>query len=376
MSRPTAIDLFSGAGGLALGLKKSGFDLRAAVEADKWAARTYRKNLGSHLLEVDIHKLAVADLLEFAQLAPGECDLLAGGPPCQGFSVQRRGADEDPRNDLVLEFLRCVEGVKPRIFLMENVSGLMSKRGRPFLEAVVSKARELGYVVHQAKLEAADYGVPQLRKRVILVGEMPRDGESYFQFPDPNVSEEGYKTVREAIADLPSPPPDGALHAEIANHAREARLSALNRERLQHIPPGGGREDLPEHLQLPCHINNPSHRHVDVYGRLEWDRPSGTITARFDSFTRGRFAHPVEHRSLTLREGARLQTFPDDFHFEGNREEVAKQIGNAVPPLLAEALGKALMRTLPKERPKKAKSSPRTGKLGVSDNQLSLALHD
>jgi DNA (cytosine-5)-methyltransferase 1 len=182
MRRPTAIDLFSGAGGLALGLRKSGFDLRAAVEADKWAAKTYRKNLGSHLLEVDIHRLNVADLLKFAQLAPGECDLLVGGPPCQGFSVQRRGADEDPRNDLVLEFLRCVEGVRPRIFLMENVSGLMSKRGRPFLDAVVNKARELGYIVHQAKLEAADYGVPQFRKRVILVGEMPREGESHFQF--------------------------------------------------------------------------------------------------------------------------------------------------------------------------------------------------
>jgi DNA (cytosine-5)-methyltransferase 1 len=182
--------------------------------------------------------------------------------------------------------------------------------------------------------------------------------------------------VREAISDLPSPPSDGALHAEIANHAREARLSALNLERLQHIPPGGGRENLPEHLQLPCHKNNPTHRHTDVYGRLEWDRPSGTITARFDSFTRGRFAHPVEHRSLTLREGARLQTFPDDFHFEGNREEVARQIGNAVPPLLAEALGKALMQTVPNARPLETEPAPRIEKLAVSNNQLSLALHD
>jgi DNA (cytosine-5)-methyltransferase 1 len=347
MRKPTVIDLFSGAGGLALGLQRAGFHLRAAVEADKWAASTYRKNLGEHLIEADINKLAVSDLLDFAGLARGECDLLVGGPPCQGFSVQRRGIDEDPRNKLVLEFLRCVEGVMPRFFLMENVSGLLSKRGRPFLDAVLERAAKLGYKVHQAKLDAADYGVPQMRKRVILVGELTVSGASFFQFPPPIVSAGNYKTVRSAIGDLAAPPTDGSPHAKIFNHAREAKLSAMNVERLKHIPPGGGRQDLPEHLQLPCHRNNPLHRHVEVYGRLEWDRPSGTITARFDSFTRGRFAHPVEHRSLTLREGARLQTFPDDFRFEGNREEVAKQIGNAVPPALAEALGNAIMQALP-----------------------------
>ncbi|MFL9950135.1 DNA cytosine methyltransferase [Paraburkholderia agricolaris] len=374
MRKATVIDLFSGAGGLALGLKRAGFDLRAAVEADKWAASTYRKNLGEHLIEADIQKLAASDLLNFAGLARGECDLLVGGPPCQGFSVQRRGVDEDPRNKLVLEFLRCVEGVMPRFFLMENVSGLMSKRGRPFLDAVLDRASILGYKVHQAKLDAADYGVPQLRKRVILVGELTGSSASFFQFPAPIVSADNYKTVRSAIGDLASPPEDGSPHPEISNHAREAKLSALNRERLKYIPPGGGRQDLPEHLQLPCHRNNPLHRHVEVYGRLEWDRPSGTITARFDSFTRGRFAHPIEHRSLTLREGARLQTFPDDFKFEGNREEVAKQIGNAVPPALAEALGTAVMqalstmRAVPTKRP-----SPRT--LAESE-QITLSLQD
>ncbi|KGE06728.1 hypothetical protein LA03_30750 [Burkholderia gladioli] len=374
MRRPTAIDLFSGAGGLALGLKKSGFDVRAAVESNKWAAKTYRNNLGNHLIEGDIQKLAVSELLQFAKLAPGECDLLAGGPPCQGFSVQRRGSDEDPRNNLVLDFLRCVEEVRPRFFLMENVSGLQSKRGRPFLDAVLRKANELGYNVHQAKLEAADFGVPQLRKRVILVGELVDGIEPCFRFPVPEISVGEYKTVREAIADLPPPPVDGTAHSDVANHAREARLSALNLERLRHIPPGGGRNDLPEHLQLPCHRNNPSHRHVEVYGRLEWDRPSGTITARFDSFTRGRFAHPVEHRSLTLREGARLQTFPDDFRFEGNREEVAKQIGNAVPPLLAEALGNALIQAMSNARRAVSKSRPRTGVFALHDEQLSLSL--
>lgn len=343
---PKVIDLFCGAGGLALGLQKAGFKISASVEMDPKACATYRNNFGSHLIERDIHQLSVSELLEFAGISPGECQLLAGGPPCQGFSIQRRGSNDDPRNDLVFQYLRFIEGILPQFFLMENVSGLMSVRGRPFLDKVLSRVSELGYTTHLTKVDAAEFGVPQMRKRVILVGERANATDATFKFPEPKVREGSFLTVRHAIGDLPSPPTDGSIHPDIPNHAREKKLSALNLERLQHIPPGGGREYLPEHLQLPCHQNNPKHRHMDVYGRLAWDKPAGTITARFDSFTRGKFAHPVEHRSLTLREGARLQTFPDSFVFEGNREEVAKQIGNAVPPILAEALGRAVFEAL------------------------------
>jgi DNA (cytosine-5)-methyltransferase 1 len=343
---PIAIDLFAGAGGLSLGLQEAGFEVRLAVEYDRVAAQTYRENLGAHVVEADLSEYSARELLQRSGLAVGECDLLAGGPPCQGFSVQRRGSDEDARNDLVGHYARFVAGIRPKLFLMENVSGLMSKRGRPFLDKLLTEVAKLGYSTHIAKLEAADFGVPQFRKRVILVGQRKDIKLSPFRFPQPTFGEGTYRTVREAIFDLPSPPTDGKPHPEVANHAREARLSARNIERLQHIPPGGGRLDLPEHLQLPCHVNNPSHRHVDVYGRLEWDKPSGTITARFDSFTRGRFAHPVEHRSLTLREGARLQTFPDAFIFHGNREEIARQIGNAVPPRMAYELGEAVLSSL------------------------------
>ena len=352
MSRKfNAIDLFSGAGGLSLGLQRAGFDLKLAVDNDKWSGRTYRRNFGDHFLERDIFALSGDDLLKAAGLSSGGVDLLAGGPPCQGFSVQRRGDHADPRNHLVLEYLRLVVEIRPRFFLMENVSGLMSQRGKPFLDQVISVASEQGYVVHLQKLDAAEYGVPQFRKRVILVGERTNGALGRFEFPLANTTQTKYRTVREAIADLPSPPADGSPHPEIANHAREARLSAVNIERLKHIPPGGGREDLPLDLQLPCHKNNPGHRHVDVYGRLSWDKPSGTITARFDSFTRGRFAHPVEHRSVTLREGARLQTFPDDFVFEGSREEIAKQIGNAIPPVFAEAICSAILNALKAQNP-------------------------
>lgn len=342
MSAPNAIDLFSGAGGLALGLQRAGFRVLAALESDRWAAMTYRRNIGDHVIERDARLVQVDELLAAAGITPGECDLLAGGPPCQGFSIQRRGADSDPRNILVLEFLRFVEGIRPKFFLMENVSGMMSKRGRLFVQKFLNRVSQLGYATHLKKLDAVDYGVPQFRKRVILIGELVAENTRRFRFPETLLRPSEYRTVRNAIGDLPSAPIDGSAHKEVANHFGEAKLSAINRERIKHVPPGGGRVNLPEHLQLPCHRNNPSHRHVEVYGRLEWDKPSGTITARFDSFTRGRFAHPEEHRSLTLREGARLQTFPDNFVFVGNREEIAKQIGNAVPPLLAEILAKAI----------------------------------
>jgi DNA (cytosine-5)-methyltransferase 1 len=346
MRKLSAIDLFAGAGGLSLGLTRAGFDVRLAVEYDPIAVQTYRRNLGEHVLEADIHTVTPRKLLTNAGLRKGECDLLAGGPPCQGFSVQRRGSDEDDRNDLVLHFARLVLGVAPKMFLMENVAGLLSTRGRPFLERLIAHVDECGYDVDVCKVEAADFGVPQMRSRVLVVGRRRDLNLPRFSLPTPSLAPDSYVNVRQAIGDLPSPPSDGKSHPDIANHARESRLSQTNLERLKHIPPGGGREHLPPHLQLPCHLNNPSHRHMDVYGRLDWERPSGTITARFDSFTRGRFAHPEEDRSLTLREGARLQTFPDNFVFVGNREEGARQIGNAVPVLLAAEVGAQLGRCL------------------------------
>jgi DNA (cytosine-5)-methyltransferase 1 len=363
MSKPTVIDLFCGAGGLALGLRRAGFQLRCSVDSDPWAVKTYRTNLGNHVVQAGIDTMAVKDLLDLARLEPGECDLLAGGPPCQGFSVQRRGNDHDPRNELVLHFVRMVEGIRPKFFLMENVSGLTSKRGHAVLSELMERTERSGYEVHLRKLDAIDYGVPQFRIRTILVGERIDRGcaRARFDYPAPTTPEADRRTVMDAIGDLPRPPADGTSHPRFANHAREARLSSTNLERIRHIPPGGGREHLPLRLQLPCHRKNPTHRHVEVYGRLAWEKPSGTITARFDSFTRGRFGHPEDDRSLTIREGARLQTFPDDFVFLGNREECAKQVGNAVPPILAEMLGRAILKCIHSQ----ARRMPKRAKAGV-----------
>jgi DNA (cytosine-5)-methyltransferase 1 len=345
-SAPKVIDLFCGAGGLSLGLQSAGFDIVAAVDNDAAAAKTYRHNLGNHLIESSIYNISPTALLSRTRLAPGNCDLLVGGPPCQGFSVQRRGEDYDLRNHLVLEYLSFIEEVLPRFFMMENVRGLISKRGKPYFNKFIQRTQGIGYTVHVAKLNTAGYGVPQERIRVFMVGERRPKECASFTFPKPILQPEQYRTVRSAIGDIPSPPEDGSPYPEYPLHFREARLSALNLERFKHIPEGGGRDDLPPHLQLPCHVNNPSHRHKDVYGRMAWDKPSPTLTARFDSFSRGRFGHPTENRTITLREGARLMTFPDDFHFFGSREEVARQIGNAVPPLVAKILGIEIMNCL------------------------------
>lgn len=342
----SAIDMFCGGGGLSLGLQTAGFNIVSAVDNDPAAAETYRANLGNHIVEASANDLTPTEVLAVAGLEVGECDLLAGGPPCQGFSVQRRGARYDSRNNLVLRYLAFIEAIRPKFFLMENVRGLTSKRGAHYFERFRERARAVGYVVRAAKLNAADFGVPQQRIRVFMVGERTSKDAATFEFPTPCVEPDQYVTVRSAIADLPSPPIDGSPHPNYPLHFREARLSRTNLERFRHIPEGGGRDHLPPHLQLPCHLNNPSHRHKDVYGRMAWDRPSPTLTARFDSFSRGRFGHPVEHRTITLREGARLQTFPDNFHFSGNREQVARQIGNAVPPLLAHSLGARILSCL------------------------------
>jgi DNA (cytosine-5)-methyltransferase 1 len=338
VTRLTAIDSFAGAGGLSLGLVQTGWNVALAFDHDPIALETYRRNLGkqAHLLDAEI--TCSAELMQLASLAPGECDLLAGGPPCQGFSLQRRGARQDPRNRLILLFLDWVHDLRPEAFLIENVPAITSVRGKDILSAVDRTAYEFDYGLSISTVNALDYGTPQNRRRTFIVG---MSDHREFRWPD---ASDTHLTVRDAIADLPSPPANGSCHPAVPNHYRETRLSATNIARLRAVPEGGSRLDLPEDLQLDCHRSG--HRHLDTYGRLAWDLPAGTITARFDSFTRGRFGHPIEDRSVTLREGARLQGFPDEFVLLGNREDGARMIGNAVPPPLARAFGKALAEQL------------------------------
>ncbi len=339
--KPTAIDLFCGAGGLTHGLVSGGFNVLAAF--DNWApaVRSYRLNFPDHpCLSDDVANLNAKRL---AALGLMDVDLVAGGPPCQGFSAQRIGADEDHRNELVHAFGQVVINARARMFVMENVKGLLGGRGRATASRFIAEMEAAGYQVTHRVLDAADYGVPQNRLRVFFVGRR-REAAGSFTFPVPTAV--GRRTAGEALADLPEPPADLVPLPGDPLH-RRSRLSELNQRRISLIPPGGGFEDLPVDLRANCHKNGAARiGHRAVYGRLHPDRPAGTITARFDSFTRGRFGHPVEPRNLTLREGARLQSFPDDHRFVGTQEEIAAQIGNAIPPLLAEAVAKAAYEAL------------------------------
>lgn len=338
----TCIDSFCGAGGLGLGLKNAGFDILLSFDIDPICINTINTNKKyfDHSAEVaDIADLLNGHLLKKCNLKRGELFLLAGGPPCQGFSVQRRGSDIDPRNDLVLKYGQMINELYPMYFVMENVSGIAGKRGKTILQQLVEYVEDIGYSVHVELLDAQDYGVPQRRKRYIIIGERKDMGENY-TYPEPlNI----HRTVRDAIGLLPIPPEDGTDHPDISLHRRD-RLSELNLQRIRAIKEGQGRDDLPSDLLADCHkIDSSVIGFRSVYGRMAWDEVAPTITARFDSFTRGKFGHPVQDRSVSLREGALLQTFPIDFEFTGNKVDVARQIGNAVPPIMAECIGRSIL---------------------------------
>ena len=337
-SDPTFIDCFAGAGGLSLGLVGAGFRPVFAFDNDPLACETYRRNLGDHIVHRDLQSVVAHGV----DLRP---DLVAGGPPCQGFSTQRRGPADDERNDLVAAYFEFALSLKPSLILMENVPGVLGERGRAGMAQVRERLSRHGYDFAADVVQAADFGVAQRRRRAIVVAWDPSRSKPF----DFSALEFGAAvTVRDAIGDLPEPSLDGTDDPIYANHVR-VRMSELNIRRISHVPAGGGRLDVPDHLRPACHRGS-DHRHFDVYGRLSWDEPAGTITAMFDNFTRGRFAHPEQDRNITSREGARIQSFPDGFVFEGPKKDVARQIGNAVPPLLAKAIGGQLRTMIGRDR--------------------------
>ncbi len=343
----SCVDAFSGAGGLALGLEGVGFRILYSFDKDETCIETIRANIELNersAAAVGIEDLLGGELLRRLGLEPGELDLLAGGPPCQGFSTQRGGEDEDLRNALVTDYGQLVVEVRPRVVLMENVPGLGGRRGSAILAALRATLEDAGYRLQETVLDAQDFGVPQRRRRIFLVGfREDLDVALGFKWPVPLRER---KTVREAIGHLPPPPDGGRPHPSIPNH-RADNLSDLNKARLRALGEGQSRVDLPEHLLAACHLRSADLiGHRNVYGRMEWDSVSPTITARFDSFTRGKFGHPDQLRTVSLREGALLQGFPEDFVFVGTKVEVARQIGNAVPPPLARAVGSSIAASL------------------------------
>mgnify|MGYP002402796957 CR=1 FL=1 len=347
----TAVDAFSGPGGLSLGLTRAGFAVRAAFDNDPWSIATYRRNLGEHGFQADARQITADHLRARSALRESEeLDLFAGGPPCQGFSKQKRGAHlGDERNELVREFLRLTRELHPRAFLLENVSQLAQVRGRHLVAELEGSLED--YTLTGHFYVAADYGLAQTRERFILVG-VRRDVDGAFRIPAPTTPT--WLTVGQVIGDLPEPPADYTDHSDYPNH-QAARVTKANIERFSHVPEGGGWQDIPHELRLDCHQNVDTSKGgwPDVYGRLRWDGQCPTITGGFDSFTRGRYGHPRQDRPLTPREAARLQGFADSFVFLGTRHDIRHQIGNAVPPPLAEAIGRAILDALDGRTPRR-----------------------
>ena len=349
------IDLFCGAGGMTLGFTETfghNFESVWANDFNKYCVETYKVNFGNHCFGGDI-----VELLKNPNVEVPPADVVIGGPPCQGFSLLNKNRNGDPRRELWRPFLEVVEKSKAKIFVIENVPQLL---GTLEHGEIVGIAKKMGFTVVSEKLSAADYGIPQRRTRAFIIGSKVGDPAPLFpprkthynpangafqpkmDFNDKItflLKPKKWKTVKDAIADLPEPSGTelNAAQSPLDLHfGRNPTEKSI--KRYKSIPEEGmNRFDLQKNapnLTPQCWINKTSGG-TDLFGRLWWDKPAFTIRTEFFKPEKGRYLHPVQHRPITHREAARLQSFPDSFIFKGSKTEIAKQIGNAVPPLLA-----------------------------------------
>ena len=345
-AKPRAVDLFCGPGGLSRGLSQAGFRVVAAAELDPLAADTYRDNFpGTLMWQGDLktmHARRVRRDLARMGVRRGELELLAGCPPCEGFSTIRTQNGhltvQDDRNDLVTDFARMVRIMLPHFVMLENVPAL--KRDVRFTELLRLLTR-LGYVHNSGEIkDVSKFGVPQRRRRLVLLAARRR----VVHLPATPEGDSLPATVRDAIGDLLPPRPE---HPRDPLHDYADKRSAAVMQRIRHVPiDGGSRSALPEHLRLDCHTTSDGFK--DVYGRMAWDRPSPTITGGCVNPSKGRFLHPDQDRAITLREAARLQSFPDEhvFRTTGGKYRTAEMIGNALPPAFVTRHARPLVRSL------------------------------
>lgn len=378
-----SVDFFSGAGGLTCGLKMAGFESILGSDIHAIYAKTFaQNNPKTRVITDDIRELSEQTILELTGLKPGELDLVAGGPPCQGFSINApiRSLD-DQRNNLFKEYLRIASILRPKAILIENVPGLVSLGKGTVVEAIYKHLEKMGYKVDHRILFAGHYGIPQMRFRTIFIAL--RDGGE-IEFPEPTHDAQAVAnfagarelclkihplfsgnlknqtTVWDAISDLPELDPgqsiDGAEYSadqqselqeilregseRIYNHAC-AKLGKANLDRLKYIPQGGSWRDIP-HEMLPKGLQR-AHRsdHTKRYGRLHPNALCSTILTKCDPHW-GSFFHPTQDRAISVREAARIQSFPDRYIFSGNLTQQFEQVGNAVPPLMAKAIGEKI----------------------------------
>ena len=372
-SRPIVIDLFCGAGGLSEGLEQAGFECRVGVDFDKNAITTFKMNHPkAKAILGDVAEVTGAQLKQLA--GSKDIDLIAGGPSCQGFSTHGKRIQDDPRNFLFKHFVRLVDEVRPKMFLMENVKGMLIYSKGAFRRQIEAAFEEIGYRTAFDTVCAADFGVPQMRHRVLFIGTRIDSMELSFPEPTHGDSRPGllpHVTLAEAISDLPlmkddfkaevrkyASAPKGhyqsysregapdrvSLHISSALSGQAARLAKFigPGQGLRAVPPS----QLPERFQKMRKISNGQLRRdcTTLYHRLDPKRPSYTITCYYRNVASGPFLHPTEDRSLSHREAARLMSYPDRYKFGGSN--FTRQIGNSVPPLMARAIGRHLFQLL------------------------------
>ncbi|MEW4489441.1 DNA (cytosine-5-)-methyltransferase [Thalassoglobus sp. JC818] len=362
--KPLALELFSGAGGMSYGFAHAGFQIVQAIEADPRAAETFRANhCETDLIIDDVSNLDPLAVARRASIRRGDLTLLFGGPPCQGFSESNRRTRtlENPRNHLYRQFFRYVEALEPQWFVLENVAGLKTLADGAVLNSIVERARELGYEAEWQELNAADFGVPQTRRRIFVVGN--RLGLPV-QFPQPThgTEDNAFVSVKEAISDLPRLPVgancgclsyrDGRRITDYQKSMRNGKdyvdgnivtnNSELIIERYKHIRQGQNWEAIP--AELMDNYFDSSRCHTGIYYRLKWGEPSKVI----GNFRKNMLIHPTQNRGLSVREAARLQSFPDCYKFVGSIGFQQQQVADAVPPLLAEAVARAVLASMTK----------------------------
>lgn len=348
-SELTMIDLFAGVGGLSLGFENAGFKVVLANEFDKSIANAYIKNRKNpNMIIEDIRKLPIHETFEKYK---GKVTVVVGGPPCQGYSQKgQRKTIHDERNFLFRYFVDVVREVEPEYFVMENVPNLLTSEGGYFKRELISLFNKIGYTINADILCAADYGVPQDRRRAFIIGK--HNGNSPVSMP----AKKSLRTsIWDAISDLNYLksgegdeeqdyiiPPQSTYQKKLRSKSNKltdhvaTNHSKIALERMAMIPPKGGKEHLPpEHLTKSIYSG--------TWERMDADDVSVTITTRFDTPASGKFTHPYLDRAITVREAARIQSFPDTFHFYGTKTSKMKQVGNAVPPLLAQAVAEAII---------------------------------
>ncbi|WP_418502555.1 DNA cytosine methyltransferase [Flagellimonas sp.] len=345
--RLKVFDFFSGCGGTSRGFQNAGMQPVFALDFDAEAASTFQRNFPNvSFSQTDITKFDPAELGKF--ISENDVTLFCGCAPCQPFTrqnTQKPDSKNDSRRSLLSKFGEVVEYYTPDYVFVENVPGIQKVTGNSTLTRFKKRLENIGYQTVVNIVESQNYGVPQRRRRLVFLAS--RRGS--IDLPSPTHGPDAGKphnTVRRWIEHFPAIKA-GEEHDKIPNH-RAARLSELNLRRVKATPPEGTRADWPDELKLACHTKNGYSGHTDVYGRMKWDEPATGLTTRCISLSNGRYGHPEQDRAISVREAASLQTFPDEFEFLGSLNSQARQIGNAVPVLLAEVFGRHILEHMEK----------------------------